>query len=133
MSSQVGQSDELSVVGDASVVVPTANRAAFLYGLLQHFLCGCAFVLPFLWLQGGALQGSESTWVALSLATLLIAVGIGFPLQSWIGRTAGLHVAARFGLVWFAQCRCRSVHCDMCSNSLGHFMRLLAHWVRTHR
>jgi hypothetical protein len=128
VSSQVGQSDELSVVGDASVVVPTANRAAFLYGLLQHFLCGCAFVLPFLRLQGG-----EPTWVALSLPALLIAVGIGFPLQSWIGRTAGLHVAARFGLVWFAQCRCRSVHGDMCCNPLGQFMRLLAHWIRTHR
>lgn len=94
MSSQVNQTEKVPVVGDASVGVPTANRAAFLCGLLQQFLCGCAIVLPFLWLRGG-----EQTWVALSLAALLIAMGIGFPLQSWIGRTAGLHVAARFGLL----------------------------------
>jgi len=99
VSSQVNQSEKVPLVGDASVGGPTANRAAFLCGLLQQFLCGCAIVLPFLWLQGDALQGSEATWVSLSLATLLIAMGIGFPLQSWIGRTAGLHVAARFGLL----------------------------------
>ena len=98
VSRQIGQSGELSSVGELSVAVHATDRAAAL-GFLRQVLSGYAMFLPFVLLSSGRLQNAEATWIAMSSALLLIGVGAGFPLHSWMRRVVGLRAATRLGLV----------------------------------
>lgn len=72
-------------------------------GLLHQFTCGCAVFLLFANARsdGQAAAAMDPAafpaWLAVVSAGLLIGIGVGFPLQSWIQRTRSPLLALRAG------------------------------------
>lgn len=87
---------------DASFVFQKTRYPVVVRGLLQQFCSGYAVMLVFarLALHGNQSPDSPHQLVNISLASaaLLIGIGLGFPLQSWIARLKGQHTATRAGL-----------------------------------
>lgn len=82
----------------------TNNRSLATRGLLQQFVCGSAVFLPFARIALGELTSSGmdapsgQMLATVISAALLIGLGSGFPLQSWIRRSRGPAAAIRAGL-----------------------------------
>lgn len=82
----------------------TTDRSLAVRGLLHQFVCGIAVFLPFARIvvseqtSAGIDASTRPMLLAVVCAALLIGLGSGFPLQSWMRRTYGPQPAIRAGL-----------------------------------